>query len=576
MKNLMKLSLVLAVAALTLSSCNCFKKMAKNRDDIQVTCTPELLVLNNGKINAEIGVTIPAKYFNAKAVAKVTPVLVFEGGEVAGTPKYYQGEKVDENYTVVAKKENGVYTLPVEFDYDERMAQSELQVRIEIKCPKGGCKELTLINANTGALASEEELELMAQESAEALALRKEFGLTIAYGINTLQEDLNYAEALTPMANNYKRVTTVVKKSDIVYSINDSRVSRKAVKELDGFKADVEETAQNDRATQHISVKGYASPDGPEQYNDKLSKARSESGKKAVAKLLKDSGLEIDAAAYGEDWEGLKELVEASDIADKNLILQVLSLYGSSAQRESEIKNMATVFEELKSDVLPKLRRSQVVNSTDIEGKTDAEMIALAEAGNFEALNNEELLFVADLLVDDELKCELLEYTANTYNDARAYNNLGIELAKQGQKQLALKAFEEAAKFASTGAEVNNNLALANLANGKVAEAEAYLQSATEETKALAAAAKGEYNAAVKNLEGTNAAIAYIMEKNYAAAKAAIAKDESAQADYLRAIIANKEGDSATAKAQLKSAISKDAQLAIKAAKDANLKNILE
>lgn len=576
MKNFMKLSLVLAAAALVFSSCNCFKKMAKNREDIEVKCSPEMLVLNNGKINAEVSITIPAKYFNAKAVAKVTPVMVFEGGEVVGTPKYYQGEKVDENYTVVAKKENGVYTLPVEFAYDERMAQSELQMRIEVKCPKGGCKEMTLINANTGALATDEELALMNGDSAEALALKKSFGLTVAYGVNTLQESLNYATAMAPMANNYKRVTTVVAKSDIVYRINDSRVSRAAIKGLEDFKADVEETALNERATQHISVKGYASPDGPEQFNDKLSKARSESGKKAVAKLLKDSGLEVDAAAYGEDWEGLKELVEASNIADKNLILQVLSLYSSSSQRESEIKNMANVFDELKSDVLPKLRRSQVVNSTDIEGKTDAEMIALAEAKQFDQLTGEELLFVAELLENNELKAEVLEYAAGTYEDPRAYNNLGIVLAQQGEKELSLKAFEEAARIASTNSEVNNNLALANLAVGKVEEAGAYLQSASNETKALAAAATGEYNEAVKNLEGMNAAIAYVMEENYTAAKSAIAKETSADADYLRAVIAQKEGDLATAQAQLKSAIAKAPELAIKAAKDANLKGVLE
>ena len=34
MKNLMKLSVVLVAAALVFSSCNCFKKMAKNRDDL--------------------------------------------------------------------------------------------------------------------------------------------------------------------------------------------------------------------------------------------------------------------------------------------------------------------------------------------------------------------------------------------------------------------------------------------------------------------------------------------------------------------------------------------------------------
>lgn len=82
-------------------------------------------------------------------------------------------------------------------------------------------------------------------------------------------------------------------------------------------------------------MKGYASPDGPVKFNDELSKARSETGKKTIGQLLEDAGLDIDAAAYGEDWEGFKELVEKSDIKDKNLILQVLSLYSNSAQREA-------------------------------------------------------------------------------------------------------------------------------------------------------------------------------------------------------------------------------------------------
>ena len=81
MKNLFKVSAVLAVAVLALTGCNCFKKMAKNQDDVKVTCTPEVLVLNNGTVEADITVEFPVKYFNAKAVLKVTPVIVFEGGE---------------------------------------------------------------------------------------------------------------------------------------------------------------------------------------------------------------------------------------------------------------------------------------------------------------------------------------------------------------------------------------------------------------------------------------------------------------------------------------------------------------
>lgn len=365
MKNLIKSSLVLAIAALAFSSCNCFKQMAKNRDDVKVTVVPEVLALNNGTVAADIQVSFPVEYFHKQAIVKVTPVIVFEGGEVAGTPKFYQGTKVDENYTVVDNINGGKFVQHVEFPYDPRMDQCELQLRAEIKCPKGGCKEFTLVNLNNGALPTKEQAEILAgNDEAAKAAVAKEFGVTVAYGLNTLQKDLKYGELMEPMANNYKKVTTVVNKTDLLYAINSSVVTKKNERKanLGEFKADVDEKLNNDRATQNIAVKGYASPDGPEKFNDKLSQARSKTGKAVVAKLLKKTGLDVDAAAYGEDWEGFKELVEKSNIKDKNLILQVLSLYSSSAQRENEIKNMSTVFNELKSDILPELQscKSQI------------------------------------------------------------------------------------------------------------------------------------------------------------------------------------------------------------------------
>mgnify|MGYP001291790577 CR=1 FL=1 len=62
------------------------------------------------------------------------------------------------------------------------------------------------------------------------------------------------------------------------------------------------------------------------------------------------------------------------------------------------------------------------------------------------------------------------------------------------------------------------------------------------------------------------------LSNNLSAAKQAISKDNSADADYLRAVIAAKEGDLKTAEAQLKSAVSKNPKLAQKAANDINLK----
>lgn len=575
MKNLFKMSFVLTMAVVLLSGCNCFKKMAKNRDDVQLTCTPEVLVLNNGKVDADIKVTFPVKYYNAKAVVKVTPVIVFEGGEVAGTTQYFQGSKVDDNYTVIDKKSGGEYTMHVSFPYDERMACSELQLRAEIKCPGGKCKEFTLVNLNDGAIPTKEQAAVLAAGGAEADALKRQFGLTIAQGVNTLQRDLNYSSAMQTMASGYQNVITVETKASYIYAINSSTLSKKATStdELTSFQQKALEQKDNDRVKQNIYVKGYASPDGPEKFNDKLSAKRSESGKKAAEKLLEEVGIELDAASYGEDWEGFAELVAASDMEDKEVILSVLRSYDSSTDRELQIKNMSQVYDTLKNDILPQLRRAQLINSSDITGKTDDEMAALVRAGKFNELDEKELLHIASTgkLAETEA-IAALEAAAKEYKSAAAYNNLGVAYANAGEGEKAADAFAKAVKAGGNATQLNNNLALVNLMNGNTEAAKTYVNGASKEAKALAAAAEGNYAQAQSQLEGYNAAVAATMNADYTAAKQAIANDKSAKADYLRAIIATKQGDMNTATAELKSAIAKEPAYAERAKKDVNLR----
>jgi len=579
MKNLFRVSLALAVVALTVSGCNCFKKMAKNRDDVKLTCTPEVLVLNNGRVDADITVTFPEKYFNKKAVVKVTPVMVFEGGEVAGTTQYLQGSKVDDNYTVIDKTNGGRYTQHVSFPYDDRMRQSELQLRAEIKCPGGKCKEFTLVNLNNGAVPTKEEAAVLAAGGAEADALKRAFGLTIAVGVNTMQKDIDYAEAMRLMDSGYKNVTTEVTKANYMYQINSSNLSKKAAdtEEVRDFRTKAESQKDNDRIKQNLYVNGYASPDGPEKFNDKLSAARSQSGKKAAEKLLADIDLSLDAAFYGEDWEGFKELVEASDIEDKQMILQVLNMYSSSSERESQIKNMSQVFEALKKDILPQLRRAQLVNSSDITGKTDDEMVALVRAGKLGDLNEKELLHIAECdKLDAKEQVAVLEYAAKTYKNPTAYNNLGVAYAKAGDAQKAVDSFDKAVKAGGNSAEINNNIALANLMASNVDKAKQYAAGSSAQTKALIEAAQGNYSAAQAQLSGYNAAVASAMNNDYTAAKQHIAADKSAKADYLRAIIAAKENDMATSAAQLKSAIAKEPAYAERAKTDVNLRELVK
>ncbi len=567
-----KFLMAVAVVALV-TSCGCFRKMARNAEDVSIACNPEVLVLNNGKVEADITVNFPVEYYNKKAVVKVTPVIVFEGGEVEGATYFFQGSKVDDNYTVVDKAMGGKFTQHVEFPYDCRMATSELHLRVEIKCPSGKCKEFTLVNANTGAIATKKEKAVLAAGGAEADALKREFGLVVAKGVNTLQKDLDYADAMSTTANNYKNVTTVVTDAEILYAVNSSRV-KKGAAETEGvqaFWANVEAQQGNDRATQNLFITGYASPEGPIKFNKELSDKRSQSANKAVAAQAEELGVAFTLEFKGEDWDGFQELVAASNIENKDLILNILSTYTDAAKREEEIINLSNVYPTIKKEILPLLRRAQLINSTDIKGKTNEEMKALAEAGKYNELDLEELLYTAEsVLCCDKCKAATLEYAAKEYNDARAYNNLGVAYAGLGENEKALAAFEKAAELGLKDANLNNNIALANLANGNVEKAKTYAPAANAETKALIAASEGQYSAAAA-IDGYNAAIANVMNNDLTAAKKAIAADKSAKADYLRAVIAVKEGDMETAKAQLNSAISKDETLKEKAAKDINL-----
>ena len=418
---------------------------------------------------------------------------------------------------------------------------------------------------------------MAAGDTAEALALKKAFGLTIAQGVNTLQNDINYASAMKDMATGYKNVTTEVTKASYMYEINSSRLAKKAKSsdELTAFQEKAAAQKENDRIKQNIYVNGYASPDGPEKFNDKLSAARSESGKKAAEQLLAEMGLELDAASYGEDWEGFKELVAASDIEDKELILSVLNSYDSSSEREEQIKNMSQVFGDLKKEILPQLRRAQLVNSSDITGKTDDEMVALVRAGKFDELNVLEKLHVATTgKLSQQEKIAVLE-AATAEGGAVAYNNLGVAYAEAGEGAKAADAFAKAVKAGANASEINNNLALVNLMNGNTEAAKAYTANATKEAKALAAAAEGNYAQAQSELEGYNAAIAATMNADYTAAKQFIANDASAKADYLRAVIATKQGDMATATAELNSAIYKEHAYAEPCKKDVNLRKYI-
>src|SRR5690606_35116837 len=97
------------------------------------------------------------------------------------------------------------------------------------------------------------------------------------------------------------------------------------------------------------------------------------------------------------------QLVSASDLQDKELILRVLEMYPDSETREREIKNISYVFEDLATTILPQLRRSRIVANIEIVGKSDEEIMT-AWNNNPKELSVEELLYASTLTDDESVK----------------------------------------------------------------------------------------------------------------------------------------------------------------------------
>lgn len=573
MKKLMAVSLAL-VATMLVGCGECYEKMQKKQDLVQVTCTPDVLTLKGSTVEADITVSFPEKFFNEETILKVTPVFVYGDQEVVCTPKYIQGEDVVGNYTVINRLEGGSYTQHISFPFDKAVVGT-LELRVEAKC-FDDCKETADFTpwATIAAAKGISAVQSLAKGVGAAPAAAAEEAQLVDGKVTTANNG-HY----TLSEGNFERSSVKSAEAEIKYLINSSNVRKNQLtaEQVALFKEFVATNSTAERTTLgNVYAAGYASPDGPEKFNNKLSEQRSKTGAKAIQKQLKGvKGLNYEIASYGEDWDGFKTLVENSNIEDKDLILNVLQMYSSPVERDQEIQNMSAVFKVLAEEILPQLRRTRFTVDATYAGLTDEEILAAAKKG-CDCLDVEHLLHAATLTNCPVEKVAIYELAANKYGDARAYNNLGVYKAVTGDLKGAKAAFEKA----EAEPAVAGNLAAVSLAMGDLEAAKSYLKGADAEavkaTEGALALAEGNYQEAKAKLNGYNLAVAELCDNNVEGAKAAIAEVKGAEADYVRAIIANREGDADKALAYLKSAVAAKPELKAQAQNDIEFYELLQ
>jgi hypothetical protein len=540
MKRFIKNALTIMVAAVAFVSCNNAAKMAELAEQVKITCNPAVLEAIAGNINADVTVNFPADYFYPKARLTVVPVLKYAGGEVEGESFEYQGQKVTENYKMVSK-DGASINEHINFQFKNGMEKSELVARATVRY-KGKTYKFP------------EDIK-------------------IADGCNTTYMLVDKSGSYHMMGDNYQEVIPEEVEAQILYLINSADVRNAQLKSSDikGYQAAVAEIMNDQRRSiKGTDIVAYASPDGPEAKNNTLSDKRGASAEKAFSKVAKDieTGA-VNTKSIGEDWEGFQELVNASNIEDKDLILRVLSMYSDPNVREREIKNMSSVYKSLANNILPELRRARFITNVEYQNYTPEELTSLVNS-NIDVLDEEALLRAASLIDNPNAKQAIYKQAINKYNSDRARYNSAVvyyengDLAAANNALAAVKADEYCFK---------NLKGILLMQEGNYVEAsKIFAQSDCENAKANSAVIdilNGNYKQAADKLAGTgnsNEGLAFILSNQLDKASAALTEDCPCKA-YQRAIVAARKGDAAKAQSELKNA-SANEELAKRAATD--------
>jgi len=567
-KTLRNLSLAVGTTAL-LVGCNGLGKMIKKQATITYDVKPNPLEMHGDSVGFTITGKYPAKVFAKKATVTVSPIVKFAGGEKALKPVVLVGEKATGSGQKISYTTGGTFSYTSEkFAYEPGMKVATVELKAQ-GAVKKKTRDFTPVKIGDGTIIT------------PLLVRNDEKGI---YAADAFVKS-------TPV-NQTANIYYVVNKSDV----RASELKSDEVKNLDKF---ITENINNPwYEFKDINVSAYASPDGEQSLNAHLAEERAKSGSKAMMNEFKknknkDQKFGKEESNYvtkttAEDWDGFKSLMEGSAIADKDLILRVLTMYTDLDQREKEIKNLSKTYTEVSDKILPKLRRSVLTVNVNKKSRTDEQITKLTTTFP-DSLSVEEMLYGANLTNDVNTKVAIYTAAEKKYpTDWRTSNNLGVALLMTNKVTEAGEAFKRAEVNANGNAIVMNHLGIIAAKAGDRKKAMEYYDKAgsagkeVNYNKGILNVRDGKYGDAVTNFgeyKGFNKALAELLNGNGGAVNTTIdatSEKDMAISFYLKAVAAARNNNAAEVINNLKAAIEKDGSLKAAAKDDAEFIKLRE
>lgn len=541
---------IVAAAGLMTTGCDLLK-------DLDYVVTPDPLEMHGDSVKVKVDIKFPEKGIRKKAYAEITPAI----GDHALKPITVVGEKATANGKVVPFKPGGTVVYEDIIAYSDDMEASELSITGKVY---KGTKEKGEI----------EKTKIADATITTPLLVQKDYRVIIA-------------------ADRFERVTEQTHEAQINYLKGRSEVRRTELRregliELEKFMKE----AQNNPKLEikNIKITGFASIEGEEDKNNTLSQDRANTAKETSMNIAGKRDVENefaqDESSYttsgkGEDYEGFKKTLTESDMDEdeKNLILRILEMYSSSAQREEEIRNLGKTFTYLDRNIFPLQRRSEIVVVYDKIGYSDEELVALSKS-NIDTLNLEEILFTATLTDDLNEKLRLFKEAERMFpDDYRPANNVGSVLYMQNKLSEAKSQFEKANGIEDNPISKNNLAAVAGANDNreKAGELLAQAEGAGSEVGynlGILDIMSGEYESAISNFgndDSFNKALTQLLVKDAQSAKNTVGNSEDAETAhgyYLLAVIGSRQDNLDQVTSNLKNSFAKDASFKERAAKD--------
>ena len=573
-------SLMLGVTYKFISGAN-LKAMEKNFDQVTIVTTPDPLVNVGDTVCVNTKITFPPKYFGKKAAMNFQPEITYAGKSVKLKPVNFQGEKAEGDGIVINYQNGGTYTYVDCVPYEPGMNVSEYVVSPVLYSPKDPVK----LNATPEEISGKYKIIDLPQ--------RKLADGTIITGTRVMHdEDLIIAE------HGYQKETIISQGATIYFQVNMHNLNwNLPLNRNNQVKQKVDELVnfiKQGYVIRDIDINAWASPEGEETFNQGLSERRAQTGKKQVLDMFKkmakeknviinipnpDDSLHFNSYANGEDWNGFMQAVEASNIPDKRIIMNVVNSQSDVTKREQEIRNMAVVYKEIEEEILPPLRRVEIKVNCFEPKKTDEEIANLATSDPAK-LSNAEILYAATLTEDLNTKERVYQNATTQFpNDWKGFNNLAVIRMWNDKLGEAASSINKAEQIEPNNGMILNNKGALESKKGNYKDAAVIYGKAknlgvdVNYNLGITQLAQSRYDQALSLMSGrkcnTNVALAQIMtNKINEATNTLKCAPESAHNYYMMAVAGARNGDVNMVTTNLSKAIAIDPTLKRQAAED--------